>query len=81
MILILMYLVGNIYPDILYPVHQAACSSHNPKKSHRDGIKRILRCLKETRSEGLYLRPSEHFNVYCYVDAAFMLKKSKIRWE
>jgi Reverse transcriptase (RNA-dependent DNA polymerase) len=67
----LMYLAGNTRPDISYAVHQAARFTHNPKKSHGDGIKRILRYLKKTKLEGLYLRPSEHFKIDCYVDADF----------
>lgn len=67
----LMYLAGNTRPDIAYAVHQAARFTHGTRNSHASGIKRILRYLQKTRTEGLWLRPQEHLRVDCYVDADF----------
>jgi hypothetical protein len=67
----LMYLAGNTRPDIAYAVHQAARFTHGTRNSHAAGIKRILRYLQKTRTEGLWLRPQDHLQVDCYVDADF----------
>jgi len=67
----LMYLLGNTRPDIAYAVHQAARFTHCARNSHAAGVKRILRYLKRTRSEGLILKPGAEKRVDCYVDADF----------
>ena len=67
----LMYLSGNTRPDIAYAVHQAARFTHCTRNSHASGVKRILRYLKRTRSEGLILKPGAEKRVDCYVDADF----------
>ena len=67
----LMYLASNTRPDIAYAVHQAARFTHNPRHSHALGIKRILRYLKKTRTEGLIMQPTSDLKVDCYVDADF----------
>jgi hypothetical protein len=57
----LMYLAGtNTCPDIVaYAVHQAAQFTHGARKSHAAGVKRILRYLKKTKSEGSILKPGK----------------------
>ena len=67
----LMYLASNTRPDIAYAVHQAARFTHNPRRSHANGIKRILRYLKKTHKEGLIMQPTSDMRVDCYVDADF----------
>ena len=67
----LMYLAGNTRPDIAYAVHQAARFTHGARNSHASGIKRILRYLQKTKTEGLTLRPHAELRVDCYVDADF----------
>jgi Reverse transcriptase (RNA-dependent DNA polymerase) len=68
----LMYLAGNTRPDIAYAVHQAARFTHGARNSHASaGIKRILRYLQKTKTEGLTLRPQADLRVDCYVDADF----------
>jgi hypothetical protein len=52
MIGMLMYLAGNTHPDIAYAVHQAARFMHGTRNSHAAGVKRILRYLKRTKTEG-----------------------------
>ena len=51
----LMYLAGNTRPDIAYAVYQAARFTHGTRNSHAAGVKRILRYLQKTRTEGLWL--------------------------
>jgi hypothetical protein len=67
----LMFLSGNTRPDIAYAVHQAARFTHGTRNSHAAGVKRILRYLKRTKSEGLILKPQKNLKVDCYVDADF----------
>jgi hypothetical protein len=67
----LMYLGSNTRPDIAYAVHQAARFTPNPRRSHANGIKRILRYLKTTQTKGLIMQPTSDLCVDCYVDADF----------
>ena len=39
--------------------------------THAAGVKRILRYLKKTKTEGLILKPGSDQRVDCYVDADF----------
>jgi hypothetical protein len=65
------YLQSNSRSDITYAVSSAARFTHNPRRSHEQALKRIGRYLKGTIGEGLVLRPSEHLDIDCYVDADF----------
>ena len=67
----LMYISGNTRPDIAYAVHQAARFTHGARQSHAAGVKRILRYLKKTKTNGLILKPDENLRVDYYVDADF----------
>ena len=58
-------------PDILFAVHQCARFSSNPKLSHEQAVKRIVRYLKGTVDRGLTLRPDSSRGVEFYVDADF----------
>ena len=66
-----MYLATNSRPDIAFSVNQCARFTHNPKHSHAQGVKRILRYLKGTQYKGMSLIPSSELKVDCYVDADF----------
>ena len=66
-----MYISGNTRPDIAYAVHQAARFTHGARQSHAAGVKRILRYLKKTKTNGLILKPDENLRVDYYVDADF----------
>ena len=67
----LMYLATNSRPDIAYSVNQCARFTHSPKASHAAAIKRIVRYLKGTVTNGMIINPSDILNVDCYVDADF----------
>jgi hypothetical protein len=67
----LTYLQGMTRPDLAYSVHQAARFSSNPKLSHEQHIKRILRYLRATRHEGLTFKPNWDEGFQCHVDADF----------
>ena len=66
-----MYLATNSRPDIAYTVNQCARFTHSPKASHAAAIKRIVRYLKGTVTNGMIINPSDTLNVDCYVDADF----------
>ena len=74
---ILMFLV-NTRPDIQFAVHQCARFTHNPKKSHFNAVKRIMRYLKETQVDGkdrgltFDIGSTDKIpKIECYVDADF----------
>ena len=46
-----MFLV-NTRLDIQFAVHQCARFNHNPKQSHHNAVKKIVRYLKETQKDG-----------------------------
>jgi len=64
------YLCGT-RPDILFAVHQCARFCEHPKLSHEKAVKRIVRYLKRTPTEGIVLRPDSSRGIQCYVDADF----------
>lgn len=52
--------------DIAYAVHQCARFSANPRKSHANAIKHIVRYLIDTQDKGLIIKPTgNEFEVYC----------------
>jgi len=67
----LLYLSSNTRPDIQYAVHQVCCFSHSPRKSHGQAIKRIIRYLVNTPTQGILFQPKPDEGLDCYVDAGF----------
>jgi hypothetical protein len=67
----LLYVSSNTRPDIQFAVHQVARFSHNPRKSHGQAVKRIVRYLLETRTRGMLFTPDMTSGLDCYVDADF----------
>jgi hypothetical protein len=67
----LMFLANNTRPDIAYAVHQCARFSHSPKAIHSLAVKRIVRYLKGTPTDGMIMHPKGELVVDCYVDADF----------
>lgn len=67
----LLYLASNSRPDIKLSVHQCARFTHNPKQSHANDIKRIIRYLKVTNNEGLRFTRGTTLTLDCYADADF----------
>ena len=67
----LMFLANNTRPDIAFATHQCARFSHAPRNSHALAVKRIIRYLSGTTTQGLILTPSSNYSVDCYVDADF----------
>ena len=67
----LLYLSSNTRPDLQFAVHQAARFTHNPKHSHAQAVKRIVRYLIQTRERGTIFKPDLSQGLDCYVDADF----------
>ena len=67
----LLYLSNNTRPDITFSVSQVARFTANPKKSHAQAIKTIIRYLARTHDKGLLVKPDGTYNLKCWVDADF----------
>lgn len=67
----MMYLTSNSRPDISYAVHQCARFTHCTKRPQEVAVKRVVRYLKETRNNGLILRPTGELSIDLYADADF----------
>ena len=67
----LLYLSTNTRPDITMAVSQVARFTHDPKQSHAQAVKTLVRYLKGTKDKGSIIRPSGTLSVNCMVDASF----------
>ena len=67
----LLYISSNTRPDIQFAVHQVARFSHDPKQSHGQAVKRIVRYLLGTKDKGIQFVPDLNAGLDCYVDADF----------
>jgi len=67
----LLYLSSNSRPDIQFAVHQCARFTHNPRNSHAQAVKRIIKYLAGTQDKGLTFKPDKKMKLDCYVDADF----------
>ena len=67
----LLYVSSNTRPDIQFAVHQVARFSHNPKFSHGQALKRIVRYLIGTKDKGIQFQPDLDKGLDCWVDADF----------
>ena len=67
----LLYLSTNTRADIAFAVSQVCRFTSNPKKSHGQALKRILRYLKGTKDRGTIFHPSKTLDLECYVDSDF----------
>ena len=68
------YLVNCTQPDLAYAVHQCARFCVDPKSSHEQAVKRIIRYLlylKRHKRLGIRYRPNIMKSIACYVDASF----------
>ena len=68
------YLVNSTQPDLAYAVHQCARFSNDPKRTHEQAVKRILRYLlylKRSNTLGLKFSPLLTKSLEVYVDASF----------
>ncbi|CAA7043802.1 unnamed protein product [Microthlaspi erraticum] len=56
-------------PDIAYAVQQICLYMHDPREPHFTALKRILRYIKGTISQGLHITPSKTTTLTAYTDA------------
>ncbi len=68
---VLLYILSNTRHDIQFAVHQVCQFSHDPKHSHGQAVKRIIRYLVETRTKGIQFIPDMKEGLNAYVDANF----------
>lgn len=68
---ILNYIAASSRPDISFGVHQCARFSASPSRVHELAVKRIVRYLKGTRTQGYIFCPGPTKAIDCYVDADF----------
>eukprot|EP00957_Ditylum_brightwellii_P148972 11342032-Ditylum_brightwellii.AAC.1 len=77
---VLMYLVGDIQPDIAMGMHQCVRYPHNPCRIHEKAVKCIVHYLiktKDTRpgksgNHGTIINPTDDLTLDCYCDANFI---------
>ena len=65
----LLYLSNNTRPDITFAVSQVARFTANPKKSHAQALKTIVRYLARTPDKGIIVKPDDTYTLRCWVDA------------
>ena len=58
-------------PDAQFVVHQCAQFSSNPKLPHNQVVKRVLKYLKDTATQGLILNLDPEKGIELYIDADF----------
>uniref|UniRef100_A0A1J3FNB4 Putative mitochondrial protein n=1 Tax=Noccaea caerulescens TaxID=107243 RepID=A0A1J3FNB4_NOCCA len=56
-------------PDIAYAVQQICLFMHAPREPHFNALKRILRYIKGTITQGLHITPSNTTTLTAYTDA------------
>eukprot|EP00957_Ditylum_brightwellii_P075044 5702615-Ditylum_brightwellii.AAC.1 len=69
----MMYLASNSRSEITFVLHQCVRFTHGTKHLHKKAILQICRYLKETKSEGLIIKPNmkDVLQVNCFADADF----------
>ena len=67
----LLYLTTNTRPDIAFAVSQVARFSHQPKQTHANAVKRIIKYLKGTAEHGCIFTKPKSLSLDMYVDADF----------
>ena len=68
------YLVNCTQPEMAFAVHQCARFSNDPKHSHEQAVKRILRYLvylRDSKSMGIKFSPDRQKSMEIFVDASF----------
>ena len=68
---LLNYISGSSRLKISYATHSAAIFSANLKVSQDKGVKRIIKCLKGTKENGLIMYPKNDKGLECFFDADF----------
>ena len=72
------YLEKSSRPKIAYAVHQCARFCEEPKQQHVDAVMHLVKYLKGTRNEGMYLHPKADKAFEVWVDADFSGNYDKV---
>jgi len=67
----LLYLAGNLLPDIAFAVNKCTRFTHFPKSSHAIALKRMIRYLQGTKDRGITMKSNGDYKLDCYVDVDF----------
>eukprot|EP00978_Attheya_sp_CCMP212_P036392 scaffold164691_cov35-Attheya_sp.AAC.2 len=65
------FLEKSTRPDLAYSVHQCSRFSIDPKESHAQAIKHIVRYLMANRDKGIILKPDPEMGLEDWVDTDF----------
>ncbi len=65
------YLAQTTRPDIVYPTHQIAKYSSDPRQSHGEAILNLVCYLKKTCDLGLKFKPDSKKGFECYCTLIF----------
>jgi len=65
------FLEKSTRPDLAYAVHQCARFTADPRASHGEAVKRIVRYLIGTADKGLILAPDKQHSFQCWADADY----------
>jgi Reverse transcriptase (RNA-dependent DNA polymerase) len=68
---LLSYLMTITHADIAFAVNNCACFSTKPRGIHEIALKRIIKYLLTTPTQGMVYRPDWTKGLECYVDADF----------
>ena len=66
------YLEKSTRPDIAYATHQVARFCQDPKRSHGEAVEHIVKYLRDTRNEGIILKPQSSKSFDVFADADFV---------
>ena len=72
------FLEKSTRPDLAYAVHQCARFSANPKVSHGKAIEHIVHYLRNTKDDGIILKPDSDKAIEAYADADFAGNWNKV---
>ena len=69
------FLVNCTHTEMSFAVHQCARLCHDPKYSHKQAVKKMIRYLISTtqgsRNQGIIFTPDKSKSMNVYVDASF----------
>jgi hypothetical protein len=62
---------GSVCPDIAMAVHQCACSSATPMRSHEQAVMHIGQYLLSSKDKGMIYTPDPKLGLEVWMDADF----------
>ena len=74
-----MYLANNTRPDVAFSVNLLARYSSSPIKRHLNGVKQVLRYLRETIGMGSFYSNKSNFDLVGYSNVGYLSDPHKAR--